>query len=57
MSHIRRIEPEPPDDPIQIILDELRDCFEIMRLLSLRLARLEAQKSGHRPLARPREPS
>ena len=53
MSYIRRIEPEPPRDPMQVILEELRDVFEIMRILSLRLAALERQQPGDRPQTRP----
>jgi hypothetical protein len=54
MSYIRKreIEPEPPRDLTQVILDELRDAFEIMQILSLRLRQLEAQQHGDRPQTR-----
>jgi hypothetical protein len=58
MSYIRRIPPPEPDrDPMQIILEELRDCFAIMELLSLRLARLEALQHGDRAQTRREGPS
>jgi hypothetical protein len=58
MAYIRRIEPEPPErSQMQIILEELRDCFAIMELLSLRLARLEAQSPDNRPQTRRERPS
>jgi hypothetical protein len=58
MSYIRRIEPERPErDPLQIVLDELADVFVIMEVLSLRLARLEAQQHGDPDQTRPEGPS
>lgn len=57
MSYIRRIPPpEPERDPLSIVLEELRDIFEIMEILSLRLARLEAQQHGGRSQTRPETP-
>lgn len=53
MSYIRRIEPEPPRSPMDVILEELRDIHEIMQILSLRLRRLEAQQHGDRSQTRP----
>jgi hypothetical protein len=54
VSFIRRIPPpEPEREPIEVVLEELRDLHEIAQLLSLRLARLEAQQHGDRPQTRP----
>lgn len=55
MSYIRKIEPEPPDDrsPMEIVMEELRDLHLIMRMISTRLAKLEALRDGNRSLTRP----
>jgi hypothetical protein len=58
MSFIRPIEPERPEPPLlRIVLDELLNLHEIAQILSLRLARLEAQQHGERPQTRPERPS
>lgn len=57
MSYIRRIPPpEPERDPLEVVLEELRDVFEIMQILSLRLAALEAQQHGAPSQTRPETP-
>jgi hypothetical protein len=42
---------------MRIVMEELSDVFAIMEILSLRLARLEAQQHGDRPQTRPQRPS
>jgi hypothetical protein len=45
MSHVRRIPPPEPEPDFQrIVLEELNDIWSVLRILSLRLARLEAEK-------------
>jgi hypothetical protein len=58
MSYIARMPPPEPDrDPMRIVMEELSDVFAIMEILSLRLARLEAQQHGDRLQTRSEGPS
>jgi hypothetical protein len=45
MSYIRRIPPSEPEPDFQrIVLEELDNIWSVLRILSSRLARLEAEK-------------
>lgn len=50
MSHLRRIWPPEGDrSPCAIMMEELSDVFAILRLLSERIARLEAKQTENMP--------
>jgi hypothetical protein len=58
MSFICRIPGPRPDQPACLtVLEELSDIWQVLEVLSTRLARLEASQPGDRPQAGPERPS
>lgn len=55
MSFIRR--PEPQWSPCMMLLEEITDIWQILELLSTRLAALERDRLDNHPATRPERPS
>jgi hypothetical protein len=57
MSHVRRIEREPPErSPCQLMLEELANIWAALEQVSLRVVALERDRAGNCPATRPEAP-